>query len=99
MVSWALLASASVGETHALFEPIHGSYPQAKGKGIAKADLKNIFERFYRADSSRTKNESGGYGLGLSIAKNIIQTNGGSIAVDSVEGFGSVFTVTLKKAE
>ncbi len=70
-----------------------------KGKGIAKADLKNIFERFYRADSSRTKNDSGGYGLGLSIAKNIIQTNGGSISVDSVEGFGSVFTVTLKKAE
>jgi two-component system sensor histidine kinase CiaH len=69
------------------------------GKGISKDNLKHIFDRFYRADVSRSKEGHKGYGLGLSIAKNIISKNDGSICVDSVEGVGSSFKVVLKKAQ
>ncbi len=68
------------------------------GQGISKENLKHIFERFYRADSSRSKQGQKGYGLGLSIAKSIVSKNEGTICVDSVEGVGSSFKVTLKKA-
>lgn len=68
------------------------------GPGIAKKDLEHIFERFYRADDSRTKQPGGGYGLGLSIAAKIAQLHGGSIGVKSAVGKGSVFTVVLPKS-
>lgn len=68
------------------------------GPGIAKKDLEHIFERFYRADDSRTKQPGGGYGLGLSIAAKIAQLHGGSIGVKSAIGKGSVFTVVLPKS-
>ncbi len=67
------------------------------GPGIAKKDLEHIFERFYRADNSRTKKSGSGYGLGLSIAAKIAQLHGGSIGVKSAIGKGSVFTVVLPK--
>lgn len=68
-----------------------------EGIGIAKNDLAKIFERFYRANTARTKDGSGGYGLGLSIAKKIIETHNGSIEVNSKKNSGSEFIVKLPK--
>lgn len=64
------------------------------GIGISKEDLPNIFERFYRADTSRTK-ETGGYGLGLSIAKIIVNNHNGYIKVRTKENEGSTFSIIL----
>jgi heavy metal sensor kinase len=64
------------------------------GIGIAAADLLHIFERFYRADKSRSR-DSGGAGLGLSLAKWIASAHGGEIFVESSIGKGSVFRVVL----
>lgn len=60
------------------------------GNVISADDIKHIFDRFYRAEKSRT---SGGFGLGLSIAKNIVKTLGGKISVTSDEQTGTTFTV------
>jgi signal transduction histidine kinase len=64
------------------------------GVGISKEDLSHIFERFYRVESSRSKH-TGGYGLGLSIVKEIIDYHHGSIAVTSEIDKGSCFVVSL----
>lgn len=61
------------------------------GDIIAPEDLPHIFDRFYRADKSRT--DTGGYGLGLAIAKNILKTLGGSISVTSDSVSGTTFRV------
>lgn len=66
-----------------------------KGIGISEADQQQIFERFYRGDSSRNKEENDGYGLGLAIAKNIVDLHGGKIELKSKPGKGSTFTVFL----
>lgn len=65
------------------------------GVGITEIDLPHIFDRFYRADQSRTKTEAGGYGLGLSLAKVIAESHGGKITVKSKYGQGSTFAVIL----
>lgn len=65
------------------------------GIGIKAADLPHIFDRFYRADSSRSKERVEGYGLGLSIAKQIVQSHRGTIAAKSNVGQGSTLTVKL----
>jgi two-component system, OmpR family, phosphate regulon sensor histidine kinase PhoR len=67
------------------------------GVGIPPLDLPRIFERFYRVDTARSR-EQGGTGLGLAIVKHIVQIHGGDIAVESSTGKGSTFTFTLKKA-
>lgn len=63
-----------------------------QGVGIAKEDLPFIFDRFYRADKSRSR-ESGGYGLGLAIAKKIAEDYNGSIHFSSTLGKGTTVTV------
>jgi signal transduction histidine kinase len=67
------------------------------GRGIAQKDLPYIFDRFYRADTSRNSTK-GGSGLGLAIAKKIIQDHTGSIWAESEEGKGTTIHFTLKKA-
>jgi two-component system phosphate regulon sensor histidine kinase PhoR len=67
------------------------------GMGIAMEHLPRLFERFYRVDKSRSRNE-GGSGLGLAICKHIIDSHNQSISVRSTEGVGSTFAFTLKKA-
>ena len=63
------------------------------GAGIDPQDLPYIFDRFYRADSSRQEN--GESGLGLPIAKSIVDAHGGTIAVSSEPGLGSMFMISL----
>jgi heavy metal sensor kinase len=64
------------------------------GPGIPPADLLHIFERFYRGDPSRTR-ATGGFGLGLAIAKALVEAYGGTIAADSRAGDGTRMTVEL----
>lgn len=65
------------------------------GIGIEQKDIPHLFERFYRADKSRSKNDSDGFGLGLSIAKRIVDNNNGKIEVESEIEKGTTFTITL----
>ncbi len=65
------------------------------GEGIPQQDIQSIFERFYRSDISRS--EKTGFGLGLPIARAIIDAAGGSIEVESTVGVGSVFTIKLPR--
>ncbi len=63
------------------------------GIGISEEDRSRIFQRFYQAEDSRRS--QGGMGLGLSMVRQIVQLHGGTITVDSTEGRGTTFTVTL----
>lgn len=65
------------------------------GEGIPESDLPFVFERFYRGDKSRS---TSGAGLGLAIAKRIVESHGGTISVTSRNGSGSRFSFTLKRA-
>ncbi|MFN7036125.1 MAG: sensor histidine kinase [Bellilinea sp.] len=69
------------------------------GPGIQPDDLPHIFDRFYRGDPSRKRTENSGFGLGLSIAKWIVDRHGGQIEVESQVGKGTQFTVWLPLAE
>ncbi|HET7703449.1 MAG TPA: ATP-binding protein [Candidatus Limnocylindrales bacterium] len=66
------------------------------GIGIPAADRARIFERFYKVDRARVR--GGGTGLGLAIARHVVEQHGGRIRVDSEEGRGSTFTVSLPVA-
>ena len=65
------------------------------GPGIPAEDLPFIFERFYRAEKSRTRGKSTGFGLGLSIAQWIVENHGGTVEVESREGHGTTFAIWL----
>lgn len=67
------------------------------GVGIAPEDQTRIFERFYRADTSRARS-TGGFGLGLSIVKDLITAMGGTVTVESKVGEGTCFRVRLRAA-
>lgn len=67
------------------------------GTGIPADDVPHLFERFYRADVSRSR-VSGGSGLGLSIVKSLVEAHGGTITVASVPGEGTTFSVRLPAA-
>ncbi|VDG20932.1 cell wall metabolism sensor histidine kinase WalK [Lactiplantibacillus mudanjiangensis] len=65
-----------------------------QGLGIPRADLAHVFDRFFRVDKARSRAQ-GGTGLGLAISKEVVQMLGGRIWVDSVEGHGSTFYISL----
>lgn len=72
-------------------------FVEDNGPGIAKVHLPRLFERFYRVDTGRSR-DLGGTGLGLSIVKHLVESMGGSIGVESQEGRGTSFSVTLPSA-
>ncbi|RMH31603.1 MAG: ATP-binding protein [Nitrospirae bacterium] len=67
------------------------------GSGIPAEHLPYVFDRFYRVDASRDRN-SGCAGLGLAIAKDIVDAHGGTISVDSLVGQGTTFSIILPLA-
>jgi two-component system OmpR family sensor kinase len=71
------------------------------GQGISPEALPQVFDRFYRADPSRSRapQHSGGNGLGLAIAKELIEAQGGTITINSVQGEGTVVAIYFRAAE
>ena len=67
------------------------------GIGIPAESLERVFERFYRADEARNR-QSGGAGLGLAIAQELVNRHNGKITVTSTEGAGSTFTIRLPRS-
>ncbi|MFM1749145.1 MAG: hypothetical protein RLZZ188_2811, partial [Verrucomicrobiota bacterium] len=67
------------------------------GPGIPPEALSRVFERFYRVDKARSR-EQGGTGLGLAIVKNVVQAHGGDVRVESAAGRGTEFFLTLPAA-
>lgn len=65
-----------------------------QGLGIPRKDIARIFDRFFRVDKARSRKQ-GGTGLGLAISKEVVTLLGGRIWVDSVEGKGSTFYISL----
>ncbi len=70
-----------------------------QGQGIPEADLKRVFERFYRVEKARTRGAAGGSGLGLAIVKHLIENHGGQVGVESKLGQGARFWMRLRAAE
>lgn len=66
-----------------------------QGPGIPQDELDNIWQRFYKIDSARTREQKNGSGLGLAIVKDIILKHGGNVEVDSIPGSGSTFSFTI----
>jgi two-component system sensor histidine kinase BaeS len=87
-----IVLSASADEQHVRLQV------RDTGSGIAVEDLPYIFDRFYRADKSRQRDDSAASGLGLAITKAIVEAHGGTIAVVSALGAGTTFTITLAVA-
>ena len=101
LVSNAVKYSGSGGIVRVIVEDTKDSgviMVEDTGMGIPQEDLIRVFERFYRTDKSRNR-KSGGVGIGLAIAKTIVQAHKGTITAESEEGKGSRFTVTLPKRD
>ncbi|HQU37411.1 MAG TPA: ATP-binding protein, partial [Anaerolineales bacterium] len=98
LVANAIQYTPTVGEVFLSLEKIKD---QARiicrdtGPGIPAEDLPHIFERFYRAEKSRTRSRSTRFGLGLSIANWIVERHGGRIEVNSKDGQGTAFAIWL----
>jgi two-component system OmpR family sensor kinase len=88
------LSASSKNATTAVIE-IHDT-----GKGIPTEALPHVFDRFYRADPARSRSpqSASGNGLGLAIAKDLIEAQGGSISISSVQGKGTTVRVQLRTA-
>jgi len=65
------------------------------GSGIKAEDLPFVFDRFWRGDRSRSRTDGSGHGLGLAIAKQLVQAHGGTLGVESEVGAGTIFTIRL----
>lgn len=101
LVSNAIKYSNDGGTVRVIIEDTKDSgiiHVEDSGIGIPQEDLKRIFERFYRTDKSRNR-KTGGAGIGLTIAKTIVQAHKGKISVESEEGKGSRFTIILPKTD
>ncbi|MFN8440593.1 MAG: ATP-binding protein [Caldilineaceae bacterium] len=85
---------SAIPEDHHIQLQVHDS-----GAGIASDDLAHIFDRFYRSDKSRQRSEQGESGLGLAIARAIVEAHGGTIRAESEVGVGSTFTIVLAQAQ
>ncbi len=83
---------------HEIADSLVEGFVSDDGPGIPPESQPRVFERFYRVDRARSR-EQGGTGLGLSIVKHIIQTHGGEVDVESQPGRGTTFRFTLPKAE
>jgi len=68
-----------------------------RGPGLSEADQAKIFERFYRADTSRVRSGDEGSGLGLSIVDAVMRAHGGHVSVSSKLGEGATFTLTFPR--
>jgi signal transduction histidine kinase len=93
----ALTFTDSGGEVHIKVESIQGNAQitvQDTGIGIPAKDLPKVFDRFYQIESHLTRRH-GGMGLGLSVAKSMIEMHGGRIWAESDEGQGSSFIISL----
>jgi signal transduction histidine kinase len=96
----ALQHSTPAGRVSAIVQSCNGAvelHIVDQGNGIPEASLPHVFERFYRADRSRSRN-SGGAGLGLSICKAIVERANGTIQIQSEAGTGTEVTVRLPAA-
>jgi signal transduction histidine kinase len=96
LVGNALRYTTAGGAIHLSAEKSNGDLRlkvQDSGVGIAAEDLPYVFERFYRGDRSRS--DSGESGLGLAIARSIVEAHGGRITVESAPGAGTTFTMTI----
>jgi signal transduction histidine kinase len=98
----ALKYSQGAGEPVRVYFEKTQSYSVVKirdaGQGMPPEDLPNIFEPFYRVDRSRSK-QTGGYGLGLSICKTIMEAHGGKIEAESAPGGGTTISLIFLRAE
>jgi two-component system, OmpR family, sensor histidine kinase SenX3 len=88
----AVVVSAQAGDGHVVLRV------EDHGIGIPTRDLERIFERFYRVDKARSR-ATGGTGLGLSIVRHVAEAHGGDVTVESTEGEGSTFRLSLPLAE
>jgi two-component system sensor histidine kinase BaeS len=98
LLSNALRHTAPGGQIAIAAEQVDGDdvriAVQDNGEGIPAEELPHVFERFYRTDHARSR-DTGGSGLGLAIARSLVEAHGGQIGVESVEGEGSTFALSL----